>query len=68
MAPGALHTLFSFSVGDGRTVADNQLEGEAWGPLDDELLAWRRALYTRSTLAYVGVGRTSALYTRSSLV
>jgi hypothetical protein len=46
-------------VGDGRTVADNQLEGEAWCRLDDELLAWRRALYTRSTLFYVGVVRTS---------
>jgi hypothetical protein len=46
-------------VGDGRTVADNQLEGEAWFRWDDELLAWRRALYTRATLFYVGVGRTS---------
>jgi len=59
-------------VGDGRTVADNQLEGEAWGRWDDELLAWRRALYTRSTLFYVGVGRTSvapsALHTLFSSV
>jgi hypothetical protein len=46
-------------VGDGRTIADNQLEGEAWCRLDDDLIAWRRALYTRSTLFYVGVGRTS---------
>jgi hypothetical protein len=46
-------------MGDGRKVADNQLEGEAWCRLDDELLTWRRALYTRSTLFYVGVGRTS---------
>ena len=38
---------------------DNLLEGEAWCRLDDELLAWRRALYTRSTRFYVGVGRTS---------
>jgi hypothetical protein len=58
----ALYTRSShFYVGDGRLVADNQLEGEAWCRLDDELLAWRRALYyTRSTLFYVGVIRTSA--------
>jgi hypothetical protein len=53
-------------------VADNQLEGEAWCWLDDELLAWRRALYTRSTIFYVGVGRTSvapsALHTLFSSV
>jgi hypothetical protein len=60
-------------VGDGRTVVDNQLEGEAWCRFDDELLAWRRALfYTRSTLYYVGVGRTSvapsALHTLFSSV
>jgi hypothetical protein len=48
-----------FYVGDGRIVADNQLEGEAWCRLDYELLAWRRELYTRFTLLYVGVGRTS---------
>jgi hypothetical protein len=59
VAPGALHTLFPFYVGDGRKVADNQLEGEACCRLDEELLAWYRALYTRSTLFYVGVGRTS---------
>jgi hypothetical protein len=41
------------------TVVDNQLEGEAWCRLDDALLAWRRALYTRSTHFYVGVGKTS---------
>jgi hypothetical protein len=47
----ALYTRSSpFKVGDGRTVANSQLEGEAWSRLDDELLAWRRALYTRSTL------------------
>jgi hypothetical protein len=56
----ALYTRSSpYYVGDGRTVADNQLEGEAWCRLDDELLAWRRALYTRSTRFFVGVGRTS---------
>jgi len=59
-------------MGDGRAVADNELEGEAWCRLDDELLAWRRALYTRSTLFYVGVGRTcvapSALHTLFSSV
>jgi hypothetical protein len=56
----ALYTRSSpFYVGDGMTIADNQLEGEAWCRLDDEILAWRRALYTRSTLFYVGVGRTS---------
>jgi hypothetical protein len=56
----ALYTRSSpFYVGDGRTVADNQLEGEARCRWDDELLAWRRALYTRSTIFYVGVGRTS---------
>jgi hypothetical protein len=49
----------SFYVGDGKTVAEYQLEGEAWCRLDDELLAWLQALYTRSTLFYVGVGRTS---------
>jgi hypothetical protein len=60
VAPGALHTLFSFLRGrDGGLVADNQLEGEAWCRSDDELLAWGRALYTHSTLIYVGVGRTS---------
>jgi hypothetical protein len=51
---------------------DNQLEGEAWCRLDDELLAWRRALYTRSTILHVGVGRTSvaqsALHTLFSSV
>jgi hypothetical protein len=40
--------------------------------LDDELLAWRRALYTHSTLFYVGVGTTSvapsALHTLFSSV
>jgi hypothetical protein len=46
-------------VGDGRTVADNELEGEAWYRLHDKLLAWRRALYTHSSPFYVGVGRTS---------
>jgi hypothetical protein len=56
----ALYTRSSpFYVRDGRTVADNHLEGEALCRLDDFLLAWRRALYTRSTLFYVGVGRTS---------
>jgi hypothetical protein len=56
----ALYTRSSpFYVGDGRTDADNQLEGKAWCRWDDELLAWRRALHTRSTLFYVGVGRTS---------
>jgi hypothetical protein len=54
-------------MGDGRAVADNELEGEAWCRLDDELLAWRRALNTRFTLFYVGVGRAivapSALHT-----
>jgi hypothetical protein len=56
----ALYTRSSlFYVGDGRTVADNQLEGEAWCRLNDELLAWRRALYTRSTLFFVRVSRTS---------
>jgi hypothetical protein len=60
VAPGALHTLLSFYVGDGRTVVDSQLEGEAWCRSDDELLAWRRGLYTRSSLSYVGVGRTSS--------
>jgi hypothetical protein len=62
-----------FYVGDGRKAADNQLEGETWCRLDDdELLAWRRELYTRSTLFYVGVGRTSvapsALHTLFSSV
>jgi hypothetical protein len=56
----------------GRTVADNQLEGEAWCRLDEEFLVWRRALYTRTTLFYVGVGRTSvapsALHTLFSRV
>jgi hypothetical protein len=42
-------------VGDVRYVTDNQLEGEARCRLDDELLAWRRALYTSSTLFYVGI-------------
>jgi hypothetical protein len=46
-------------MGDCMTVADNQLEGEAWCRLDDELLAWRRALDTRYAFSYVGVGRTS---------
>jgi hypothetical protein len=46
-------------VGDGGLVADNELEGETRCRLDDELLAWRRALYTRSTLFYVGACRTS---------
>jgi hypothetical protein len=41
------------------TFVDNKLEGEAWCRLDDELLAWRRTLYTRSIIFYVGVGRTS---------
>jgi hypothetical protein len=72
VAPGALHTLFSFYMGYGSTIAENQLEGEAWCRLDDELLAWHRALYTRSTLSYVGVGRTSvapsALHTLFSSV
>jgi hypothetical protein len=53
------HALLLFCVEDGRTVADNQLEGEAWYWLDDESLTWRRALYTRSTLFNVAVGRTS---------
>jgi hypothetical protein len=51
---------------------DNQLEGEAWCRLDDELLAWRRALYTRYTIFCVGVGRASvapsALHTLFSSV
>jgi hypothetical protein len=34
VAPGALHTLFFFYVGDSRTAADNQLESEAWCRLD----------------------------------
>jgi hypothetical protein len=54
------------------TAADNQLEGEAWCRLDNEILAWRRALYTRFTLFFVGVGRTSvapsALHTLFSSV
>jgi hypothetical protein len=55
----ALYTRFSpFYVGDGRTVADKQLEGEACCRFDDELLAWRRALYPRY-LTYLGVGRTN---------
>jgi hypothetical protein len=41
------------------TIADNLLEGEAWCRSDDEILAWHRALYTRSTRLYVGVGRIS---------
>jgi hypothetical protein len=53
------HALLLFYVGDGGLVAENQLEGEVWCRSDDELLAWRRARYTRSTLIYVGVGRTS---------
>jgi hypothetical protein len=65
------HALLLF-VGDGRAVADNQLKGEAWCRLDDEFLAWRRALYTRSTLFYVGEGRASvapsALHTLFSSV
>jgi hypothetical protein len=72
VAPGAIHTLFLFYVGDGRTVAGNQFEGEASCRLDDGLLAWRRALYTRSTLFYVGVSRASvapsALHTLFSSV
>jgi hypothetical protein len=48
-----------FYVGDNRTVADNQLEGEACCRLDDELLALRLPLNTRSTLLYVGVGGAS---------
>jgi hypothetical protein len=55
------------------TITDNQLEGEALCRLDYELLTWRRALlYTRFTIFYVGVGRTSAAPNtrkpRSSLV
>jgi hypothetical protein len=38
---------------------DNQLKSKTWCRMDDELLAWRRAFYTRYTLFYVGVGRTS---------
>jgi hypothetical protein len=53
------HALLLFNVGYGRTVVDNHLEGEAWCRLDDESLAWRRALYTRSRLFYVGAGRAS---------
>jgi hypothetical protein len=35
--PRALYTRSStFYVGDGRTIADNKLEGEAWCRLDDE--------------------------------
>jgi hypothetical protein len=70
----ALHTRSSqFYVGEGRTVTGNHLEGDAWCRLDDELLAWLRALYyTRSTLFCVGVGRTSvapiALHTLLSCV
>jgi hypothetical protein len=45
---------------------------KAWCRLDDDLLAWRRALNTRSTLFYVRVGRTSvapsALHTLFSSV
>jgi hypothetical protein len=59
VAPGALYALSSYYVGEGRTVTDNQLEGEACCQSDDESLAWRRAFYTRSTLFYAGVGRTS---------
>jgi hypothetical protein len=71
--PRALYTRSSpFYVGDGRTFADNHLEGEAWCRLDDELLAWHRELYTRSTLFYVGVCGTSvapsALHTLLSSV
>jgi hypothetical protein len=56
----AIYTRSSpFYVGDGRTIADNQLEGEAWCRLDDALLAWRLAPYTRSTIFYLEVGRTS---------
>jgi hypothetical protein len=51
----------SFYVGDGRAVADNELEGEAWCRLDDESLAWRRALYTSYTHFYVGLGRASVV-------
>jgi hypothetical protein len=51
---------------------NNQLEGEAWCRLDDELLACPLVFYTRSTLFHVGVGRTSAARDtrkpRSSLV
>jgi hypothetical protein len=54
------------------TVTENLLEGEAWCQLDYELLAWRRALYIRSILFYVGVERTSVApdtrKPRSSLV
>jgi hypothetical protein len=39
-----------FFVGDGRTVADSQLENKPWCRLDDKLLAWRRALNTRFAL------------------
>jgi hypothetical protein len=41
-------------------VADNELEGEARCRLDGELLAWRRALYTRSSPFCVGDSRTVA--------
>jgi hypothetical protein len=54
----AFNTQFSPShVGDGRTVAYTELEGKAVCPLDEVRLAWRRALSTRFTLFYVGVGQ-----------
>jgi hypothetical protein len=47
----ALYTHSSpFDVGDGRTVADNQVEGEPWCRLDHVEVAWLRALETRSSL------------------
>jgi hypothetical protein len=33
-------------------IIDKQLEGEAWCRRDEVGLAWRRALYTRSTIMY----------------
>jgi hypothetical protein len=46
----AFYTQYSpFYAGDGTTVADTEVEGEAWCRLDDESLVCRRALYTRST-------------------
>jgi hypothetical protein len=53
----ALYTRSSHVyVGHGRTVTGNKLEGEVWCRLDDEVVAWRQALFTPSSLFYVGVG------------
>jgi hypothetical protein len=59
----ALYTRSSpFYVGDGRTVADNHLEGEAWCGFDDELLSVApSALLLHKLYSFLRGSRTSVV-------